>query len=521
MGDPASLLVVDVGTSGVRSAVVRPDGTVDHVHHRSVLPDTPAPGMVEVDAEQMADAVLATASQALEVGGPVGAVGIANQRATTIVWERATGRPVAPGIGWQDLRTVGTCLMLQEQGIHLAPNVSATKIAWILDQVDPDRRRAEDHELCAGTVDTWVAWILSGGSGGDALHLTDASNAGVTGLIRRDASGWDEKVASALKIPLDLLPRIVDSSGVCGQARALAGAPPICGIVGDQQGSLIGQGATRPGLAKATFGTGGMLDQCTGSRPGESHASTRSDTSAASAGPGSPTPTVAPGALGPGGTFPIIAWQRAGHLTWGVEAAMLSAGTCVEWLRDDLGLLDEVAQSAEVAVACEDTGDVWFVPALFGLGSPVWDFGARGTVLGLTRGSGRPELVRAVLRGIAQRGADLLEAAEADSGLTIEGLRVDGGMSANPVFVAELAEATGRLIELAPEIEATTRGAGYLAGLAIGTWKDEAELADAWQPRERIEPRGSESTREAQRTRWLEARARSEGTIPELSGISF
>jgi glycerol kinase len=488
-----SVLVVDVGTSGVRGAVVRPDGRVEHVHRVQVLPDTPFPGLVEFDATAMAAAVVEVASASLAEGGPVEAVGIANQRASTIVWDRATGVPVGPGLGWQDLRTVGACLELQGQGIRVAPNASATKLAALLDTADPDRTRSEAGELAFGTVDTWVAWTLSGGR----LHVTDATNAGVTGLIHGDGSGWDPKVLAALRIPESLLPTIVDSSGAVGQAEILAGRPVIAGMAGDQQASLIGQGCTRPGQAKATFGTGGMLDQCVGAgRP--------------------PHP-----ARGPAGTFPIIAWRRGGRVTWGVEAIMLSAGSCVEWLRDDLAVIDSAAHSAEVAGRCEDTGDVWFVPALLGLGTPVWDFGARGTLVGLTRGSGRPELVRAVLEGVAHRGADLLEAAESDSGLPIGPLRVDGGMSDNPVFTQALAEACGRPIEIAPVLDATTLGAAFLAGMAVGIWADEDEVGASWTPRRVVDPRGSEEQRAERRDRWLDARGRSLATIPELSALDF
>jgi glycerol kinase len=488
-----TVLVIDVGTSGVRGAVVRPDGAVEHIHHVAVLPDTPFPGLVEFDAVAMADAVVEVASASLADGGPVDAVGIANQRASTIVWDRATGVPVAPGLGWQDLRTVGTCLELQAQGIRVAPNASATKVAAILDLADPDRSRSEQGELAFGTVDTWVAWTLSGGS----LHLTDASNAGVTGLIHGDGSGWNPEVLAALRIPEALLPTIVDSSGAMGSAEILPGKPVIAGMAGDQQASLIGQGCTRPGLAKATFGTGGMLDQCLGrQRPAQA-------------------------ARGPAGTIPIIAWRRGGKVTWGMEAIMLSAGTCVEWLRDDLGIIESADHSAEVAGACTDTGDVWFVPALLGLGTPVWDFGARGTFVGLTRGSGRPELVRAVLEGVAHRGADLLEAAESDSGLAVDSLRVDGGMSGNPVFIRALADACGRPIEVAPVLEATTLGAAYLAGMAVGTWADEDDVAAAWVAREVVEPSGDDDQRAGRRARWLDARGRSEATIPELSALDF
>jgi len=488
-----SILVIDVGTSGVRGAVVRPDATVEHIHHVSVLPDTPFPGLVEFDGNAIAAAVVDVAARSLAEGGPVEAVGIANQRASTLVWDRATGIPVAPGLGWQDLRTVGACLELQGEGIRIAPNASATKLAAILDLVDPDRVRSERGELAFGTIDTWVAWILSAG----ALHVTDATNAGVTGLIHGDGNGWSEHLLSALRIPEAVLPAIVDSSGIVGPASTLAGAPPIAGMAGDQQASLIGQSCMAPGQAKATFGTGGMLDQCIGT-------------------------TRPPQAVrGPAGTIPIIAWRRNGCVTWGLEAIMLSAGTCIEWLRDDLGIIDDAAHSATVAAGCPDTGDVWFVPALLGLGTPVWDFGARGTVTGLTRGSGRAELVRAVLEGVAHRGADLLEAAESDSGLPIGSLRVDGGMTANHVFTQALADACGRPIEVSPVLEATTLGAAFLAGMAIGTWAGEDDVAAAWMPREEVLPLRSHTERESARSRWLEARSRAEGSVPELSGIDF
>jgi glycerol kinase len=499
-GPGGSVLVVDVGTSGVRAAIVRPDATVTHVHHAPVLPDSPAPGLVEFDAVRMADAVLTVAAAALSEGGPVAAVGIANQRASSIVWERATGKPVAPGIGWQDLRTVGTCLVLQGDGIRLAPNASATKVMAILDQVDPERVRARKGELCFGTVDSWVAWTLSGGAaaGADALHVTDATNAAVTALVDPATIAWDETLLERLNIPPAMLPTIVDSSGAVGTCGALPGAPPICGIAGDQQASLVGQGCTKPGLAKATFGTGGMLDQCTG--PG--------------AGPSGSGRGVA-------GTFPIVAYQVGGAATWGVEAVMLSAGSCVEWLRDDLGILSSAGESESVAAGCETTGDVWFVPALLGMGTPVWDFGARGTLVGLTRGTGRSAIVRAVLEGVAHRGADLVEAAEADSGYPIGALRVDGGMSDNDVFTGALADAIGRPVEISPVLEATTLGAGLLAGLAVGTYGSPEDLAATFSPRRTVEPRSDEGSRQAARTRWLAARAKAEATIPELSGISF
>ncbi len=479
-----SHLVVDVGTSGVRAAVVRPDTSVDSVYYRQVLPETPAPNFVQFDAASMAAAVLDVARAALAEGGPVEAVGIANQRASTVVWDRATGEPVGPGVGWQDLRTVAMCLALQADGLCLAPSASATKLAFLLDMVDPDRRR----DLCFGTVDTWVAWTLSGGS----MHITDPSNAGLTGLVELDGSGWAPEALKVLRIPPEMLPTIVDSSGIVGEARVLPGAPPLAGLAGDQQASLVGQGCTRPGLSKITFGTGGMLDLCVGDqRPAFER-------------------------RGPGGTFPIVAWRRDGRVTWGLEAFMLTAGQAVEWLRDDLGIIATAAESETVASACTNTGDVWFVPALQGMGTPAWDFGARGTLLGLTRGSGRPEVVRAVLEGVAHRGADLVEAAEADSGAEIPSLRVDGGMSANSVFVQALADAAHRPVEVSPVTEATTLGAAFLAGMATGTWAGEDDVAATWSPRAVVEP-----VRRPDRDRWREARDRACNWVPELTALEF
>jgi glycerol kinase len=479
-----SLLVIDVGTSGLRAAIVRPDAAVDHVRYRPFAPDTPFAGLVEFDAGAMAKAVLEVAQEALDLGGSVEAVGITNQRASAVVWDRATGVPVGPALGWQDLRTIGTCLELAGKGLRLAPNQSATKAGWLLDTYDGGRER----DLCFGTVDTWIAWTLSQGT----LHVTDRSNAGVTGLLGADCATWSEEVLDALAIPASMLPDLVDTTGVLGEATALPGAPPIAALVGDQQGSLIGQACVAPGQAKITFGTGGMLDVTLGAQ----------------------RPAVA--ARGPHGTFPIVAWSRGGAITWGAEAIMLAAGTNVEWLVDDLGLLASPAESHDVAAQCESAGEVVYVPAMLGLGTPHWDYGARSTLLGVTRGTGRPEIVRAVLEGIAQRGTDLVEAAEADTGAAIPALRVDGGMSANPTFLQALADASQRPVEVSPVADATTLGAGFLAGLAVGVWSDVDDLAAAWRPSTTIDPGPP-----LDRARWAEAVERARGWIPSLSALDF
>lgn len=481
-----SILVIDVGTSGLRAAVLADDATVGHVTYQAFAPSTPSPGLVEFNAMAMAEAVLQVTNRTIDsFGGTVAGLGITAQRASTIVWDRRTGEPVGPSLGWQDLRTVFECIMAKaDHGLALAPNQSATKLVWLLDNHDPRRTR----DLLFGTVDTWIAWIVSGGS----LHITDHTNAAVTGLYDMGAGRWSEAACEALGVPMTMLPTIVDSSGELGIASALPGQPMIGGLVGDQQASLVGQGCVEPGRAKITFGTGGMLDLCTGTDVPTDHRRSRN------------------------GTFPIVAWSRNESTHYGVEAIILSAGTNVEWLRDDMGLIETSADSHAVASRVDTTDGVSFVPALLGLGTPRWDYGARGTLTGITRGTGRAHIVRAVLEGIAQRGADLVDAAEADTGLDIPSLRVDGGMTENPTFIQALANATGKPVEVSPVTEATTVGAGYLAGLATGTWSHVGEVADSWTPATVVEPTGS-----FDRDRWRQAVERSSHWIPDLSALDF
>ncbi|HYA45326.1 MAG TPA: FGGY family carbohydrate kinase, partial [Acidimicrobiales bacterium] len=368
-----------MGSSTVRASVVRPDGSVHARHQRALESHHPAPGLVELDASALGHAAMEMARETLHEVGSVAGVGVTSQRGTTVVWEAASGEPVGPALSWQDLRTAGTCLELQGEGLRLAPNESATKIAWLLDMFDPERRR----DLRFGTLDSWVVWQLSRGQ----LHVTDPGNAGVSGLLPTEevlagkaGLTWDQARLQRLRIPEACMPSIVPSSARLGEATALPGAPPICGIAGDQQASLIGQGCVHAGDAKATFGTGAFLDVNIG---------------------GSPPPFGAFGRSGEAGCFPVIAWELGGTLTWGVEAIMLSAGTALAWLVDDLALIRTAAESAELAGRCADTGDVFFVPALVGLGTPKWDFGARSLLIGMTSGTGRPQVVRAVLEGIA------------------------------------------------------------------------------------------------------------------------
>ncbi len=487
-----ALLVIDVGTTGLRASVVDESLRIITHEHRPCPPSSPAPGLVEFDAAEMAAKVLDAARTAISTfGGPIDAVGITNQRASVVVWDRNTGEPIGPGLGWQDLRTVMECIMAKaEHGWALAPNQSATKLPWIL----ANTPGAAERDLCAGTVDSWIAWTLSQGE----LHVSDHTNSSATtfGLRTIDSSGWRTDILEAFDIPSSILPTVVDSAGVVGNASALPGSPPIAALIGDQQASLIGQGCIRPGRAKITFGTGGMLDVCTDG--GAPDAANRHDN----------------------GTYPLPTWSIDGTLGWGVEGIMLSAGTNVEWLCEDLGIIDTPADSHDVAAQCDDAGGVVYVPALLGLGTPVWDYGARGTLLGLTRGTERTHVVRAVLEGVAHRGADLVDAAVADTGVDIDSIRVDGGMSRNPTFIQALADATGRPISVAPVKESTTIGAAFLAGLGIGTWNRLDDIDALWSPAHVVHSRTS-IDRDALRLTWRDALERAGGWFPDLSALDF
>lgn len=480
------ILVVDVGTTSVRVAVADDAGQLVHFDQRRLAPSSPFPGLVEFDPITLSETVVEMARHAEQVIGPVAAVGVTTQRASTVVWNRTTGEPIGPGLSWQDLRTVGECLTARaEHGITVAPNQTATKAAWLLSSIGDTGGR----DLCIGTVDSWIVWALSQGT----AHVTDHSNAAVTGLYSAMAATWDDRLCAAFAVDPGMLPGIVDSVGPCAEATVLASSPPITAVIGDQQASLVGQGCVRPGMAKITFGTGGMLDVCTGS-------------DAALAGSGGRSP---------GGCFGIIAWSQAGRRTFGAEAIMLAAGTNVDWLCEDLGLIDSPADSHTVASACTDTGGVVFVPAPLGLGTPHWDYGARSTLLGATRGTGRAEVVRAVLAGVAHRGVDLIEAAEADTGLEIATVRIDGGMSHNPTFVQLLADAAGRPVEVSTQAEATTVGAADLARAGL-TGADVAEIAGGRTATATVEPAGP-----AGRDDWRAAVDRARGWIPELSALDF
>lgn len=483
--------MVDIGTSGLRAGVIRQDGSLNFLNYESCRPDTPAPGLVEFDPQKMAEAVLrvchATINECSKTD-KIDAVGITNQRASTVMWSKTTGKPLGPALGWQDLRTVTQCISAAaEHQIKLAPNQTATKAAWMIQQYVV-AKNLDLNDVRIGTVDSWIASVLSN----NELHVTDSTNAGATGLCSLDATTWSDRICDLLKVDINLLPQIVKSTGIIGNATALPGSPPIAALVGDQQSSLIGQGCVAVGKTKITFGTGGMLDVFTGDV--------------------GPTRMV----RSENGSYPIVAYSDAKTTHWAAEAIMLSAGTNIDWLRDDLQIISTSQESHDVASSVDDSGGVVFVPALFGLGTPHWDYGARGTLLGLTRGTTRAHIVRAVLEGIAHRGADMLEAVVADTKLSISTLRIDGGMSRNPTFVAALANTTGLNVEVSPVVEATTLGAAFLAGTAMGVWESIDQATQTQKPTKIVTPNATTN-----RAQWHEAIGRSRGWIAPLSSLNF
>lgn len=479
-------LAIDIGTTILRTGIVDTAGNLTHAHQHALTIKTPNPGEVELDAREIARLTLELARRTLADGGECEVVGITNQRASTIVFDPSTGEPVGPALGWQDLRTVIDCLVLQGEGLRLAPNQSATKAQWLV-----RHSGRAPQELRFATIETWVAWQLTGGD----AHVSDHSNAGVTGLVKVGVDEWDESALGILGLDIAMMPTLVDTMGEHGIARVLPGSPRITALIGDQPASLFGQCCITRGT-KITFGTGAMLDTISGTT-----------------GPSTMTKFAS-------GCFPIVARSRHGSLVWGIEGIVLAAGSCIEWLRDDLGLINAPGDTEALAMSVESTDDVWFVPALSGLGTPQWDFGARGGFFGITRGTTTAHLLRAVLEGIAHRGADLVDAAQRQIGATIEEIRVDGGMTANTFFVQSLANYTGVPVTVSPQREATTRGAGLMALVSAGYLSLE-DVEQMWEPERVLVPQLSDDRRHEVRTTWAAQVARVEKTIPELSAVEF
>lgn len=497
-----SVLVLDIGTSGLRAALVGSNGAIHDFEYVANPPSTPFPGLVEFDAEEMFAKSVDVLTRVIERNAHtrVVALGITNQRASTIAWNKKTGTPIGAGIGWQDLRTVMECITAKsDHNIHLAPNQSATKAAWLLKNSSGD---VDPADVAIGTVDSWITWKLTSG----AAFTTDHTNAAVTGLVDVNTVDWDPHVCDTLEVPIDCLPRIVTSNEIVGsiEGNGVLNGIPLASRIGDQQASLVGQGCIASGDTKITFGTGGMLDMVTGR-----------------VGPNAPRRT-------PHGTFPIVAYSLKGdrpEIVWGIEAVMLSAGTNIEWLCDDMGLINAPEESDSVAASVFSTEGVTFVPALLGLGTPDWDYGARGTLTGLTRGTSAAHVVRAVLEGIAHRGADLFDAALDDlseRGVTHPTkIRLDGGMSRNTTFVALFADAVGRPVEVSEVTEATTLGAAYLAGLSAGVWPTLAEATATWRCSAVATPSLDGVEWSTRRGAWRENLASARTWIPALSALDF
>ena len=478
------VLVIDVGTTSLRTSLVSTSGEVSRLVQRPLTVTSPQPGEVELDPIEIAALAIACANDTL-AGEIVPYVAITNQRATTVMIDRATGEPIGPALGWQDLRTVIDCLVLQGSGLRLAPNQSATKAQWLRNAL------ATDRDVLFATLDGYLSHVLTAG----ASFVTDHSNVAVTGFVDT-ALDYDDGVLEALNIRRDQLAQIVPTTGQFGRATILTGAPELVALIGDQPSSLFGQNGVRPGDTKITFGTGSMLDQV------------RS--------------TSGPAVMNrfDSGCFPTVMRSTESEIWWGLEGICLSAGTCIDWLRDDLRILDDVRDSSAIAQSLPDNGGVSFVPAFMGLGTPQWDFGARGAFFGLTRGSSRAHLIRAVLEGIAHNAVDLIDAAEAETGVRPAVVRVDGGISRNEFMVQTLADASGCRIEVSAEAEATTRGAGLLAHVGTGALSLD-DVASLWNPAQVCTSTIDDVARTARREEWRGFLERAGRTIPDLSAVSF
>ncbi len=491
----AYILSLDQGTTSSRAILFDENGVICAIAQKQLTQIYPQPGWVEHDPEEIWATQLGVAAEVLARAGissrDVAAIGITNQRETSILWERTTSRPVHNAIVWQDRRTAPLCDRLRAEGAEslitactglvLDPYFSASKIAWLLENILGARERAERGALAFGTVDSWLAWKLTGGR----LHITDASNASRAMLFNIHSGQWDEDLLKLFRIPRSLLPEVRSSSEIFGEVSA---APtlesiPIAGIAGDQQAALFGQLCVAPWLSKNTYGTGCFLLQNTGGRPAESR----------------------------NRLLTTVAWKIGARTEYAIEGSVFIGGAVVQWLRDGLGIVRSAGEVEALASSVPDSGGVYLVPAFAGLGAPHWDSYARGALLGLTRGTSAAHVARAALEGIAFQVADLLEAMRADSGVELAELRVDGGASMNNLLLQIQADLLGVPVARPAVIETTALGAAYLAGLAVGVWKTTAELSAQWRLDHRFEPRLPRDAVEARREQWKEAVERSKG----------
>ena len=484
------ILALDEGTTSARAALYDESGKRLAMHSRPIECRFPQPGWVEQDADAIWNAQIESARAVLARSTePVRAIGITNQRETTVVWNRRTGQPVAPAIVWQCRRTAGFCnelagcasgaLITRRTGLVIDAYFSGSKLKWILDQVAGARERARDGELLFGTVDTWLVWKLTNGG----VHVTDVSNASRTMLMDLESGDWDDELLKVFDIPRAMLPRIVGSSEIVGiVAREHLGAEiPIAGIAGDQQAALAGQACFRPGLSKNTYGTGCFALLHTGSSA-------------------------------PISANKLLATRAASldeRPQYAVEGSIFIAGAAIQWLRDKLGVLTSAPESESVARSVPDTGGVYFVPAFVGLGAPYWDPAARGTITGMTLGTSRAHIVRAALESIAYQTRELVDAMEADSGRKLQELRVDGGASANDFLMQFQADVLGCPIVRPSDVETTALGAAYLAGLATNLWTSVEEVESFWRRERVFEPSVASSRSDELYSGWKQAVGRS------------
>jgi glycerol kinase len=492
---PRYILALDQGTTSSRAMLFDHSGRIVAAASQEYPQIFPRPGWVEHDPEAIWSSQLHCAQEALRQSGAppteVAAIGITNQRETTILWEKATGRPVMNAIVWQDRRTAPLCDTLraesweapirQKTGLVIDAYFSGTKIAWMLDNLPGLRERAERGEILFGTVDSWLLWRLTSGS----VHTTDYSNASRTMLYNIHTLAWDDEILARLRIPRALLPTVRSSSEVYGDSdeRLFGAAIPVAGDAGDQQAATFGQACFTPGMAKNTYGTGSFLLLNTGEQPIPSQS----------------------------GLLTTIGWGIGGKITYCLEGSIFITGAAIQWLRDGLRLVASAQETEALAAGIGDTGGVYLVPAFVGLGAPYWDPYARGTIVGLTRGSGRAEIVRAALEAAAYQTRDVAQAMEADSGIQLRELRVDGGMVANNWLMQFQADMLGVPVQRPLVAETTALGAAYLAGLAVGFWAGLDDITHNWAMDRQFAPTMASETRERLYRGWKRAVERARG----------
>jgi glycerol kinase len=490
---PRAVLALDQGTTGSTALVIAEDGAVLSRAYAEITQHYPHPGWVEHDPEELWDKTRRVAGEALAAArlapGELAAIGITNQRETTLLWERSTGRPLHRAIVWQSRQSAPICERMRAEGLEppirertglvLDAYFSGTKLRWLLERYPEARPRAELGELAFGTVDTWLLWKLTGGR----VHATDPTNASRTLLYDIRERRWSPELLTWLGVPEGLLPEVRGSAGVLGESLAHDGIPagvPIAGIAGDQQAALFGQGCWEPGMAKNTYGTGCFVVLSLGD---EHRAS-------------------------PGGLLTTICCDARGRAAYALEGSIFTAGSAVQWLRDEMGLIREAAETEALARSVADTRGVYVVPAFVGLGAPYWDMDARGAIVGLARGAGRAHVVRATLESLAFQTRDVIEVMNADSGVALTELRVDGGAAANDFLMQFQADVLGVPVDRPELVETTAAGAAYLAGLGVGLWKGPEALRGV-RRRERVfEPKMSPAEREDRYAGWKRAVAR-------------